>query len=1143
MVKLNHLKGIFVVVFVFLSLFTIALYFLLQSQWGLERIRRYGEMRLESAFSEEGEVEIQGIKGNPFGHLILSGVEIRTPDVLVRIEQCYLRYNPLKLFIYKELHFHFENGEVENLDYILADLHLGGKLNSRNRRIRLNLKEGSGNLKKKGVENGEVRFEGVEGEVVFFPEGGEGVFKMIEGGKVTLSTTQSHFTGRVFNSRLMIQNSSLSLEEVSRLFFPSLPMSGSVELEGEFWLEGNEPRLNGDLEFEEGNIMGFAIGEVKARVFLEGGILTLNTEDLQGGTIGILVNTKETPPYIHFDGELDRMNLSRFFPFYETRLDGNVRGIGRGLGDWTVTFSLGESELHHLTISELEGTLEMKNERLFIPTLMVRKGGSRIQLTGDQSEDELLYNLESKDVELSEVLPFFYDAYPVLEGMAISGKFSCDLVSRRFPENPSLFGSFWIRDPQFQNQKAGLLSADLQFSSLGRNLTGEGKLAINHWKMLNRTIESLDFHFGSRNGDVQYTLQSVTPEETLRISGKGNRIKKTTFIHWDKLNFRGKEFEISNEEPIHITLQEDGFALSTGPINFMDGTLNLWTSIEGKGRRGESFLVIEGDGVQLDRVSKLLNLPWDFAGLGKFNFTARGNLEAPRFQFAFEGRDFRMDEASDPHTNSHIALRNVNFDSISLAFSHENGKITVEKGELYRKGEMSTISGYLPFDWVSELGNGQFVKPSTHAEEISIHLDLKNIGVWIFSPFRDLFDVSKGEIYGEIDLHGTLSKPELDGMLKLSSGEMFIPSSSTQITKVEGVIRLEEDRVYLERFHGSSGEGWIEAEGSVAIDLNRLQADSFEMYIHAKRSTFDGFSDVHVLVDAELRILGTPDFPAIEGSLSIIEGGIFREFRSTEEVPLNNSNLTYEFNIQAERNIWLKNSNADIEFKGEISVRGEAGRRVISGILEAVQGEFFYMDHSFEVSQGLLTFTNSPELNPSMDILAETKIRYKPNGSDQVKSGTIQLHATGTLREPHFDLIPPIEDDLSREEMIAYLTLNMSLEEFTESGMTGIMSGAGERGMAYLERRLSRELERSTGLDALIMETQLFSEEKRARFTFGKYLRRDLFVSYSADLLAMESNRFKVEYYLGKKVSLYGQRSGSDIEKEYDAGLEYKHRY
>lgn len=1105
---------------------------LLQSPWGLEKVRRFGVKSLHVLMEGEGEVEIRGIEGNPFFQLTLKGIKIKRKDYQVRVDQGHFRYNLLKFLFFKELDFTLENGEIRNSRFTFTDFHLKGSLLGRGEGRRLRIIEGRGNLDQFAGNVGErVPLRILEGEILIKEEHKDSFFERFDGTTLSLSSPKSHLKGKVADSKLKITRASFSLEELRILFIPSFEMRGDVEMDGEFWWEEGDPRMRGNLTLRAEEILGVSLKERKAELALEKGILNLRTDLGDEGEVLFRMATRETPPTFEFEGDLEGLDLSEVFPFYSTKLFGKFHGVGKGRKDWKATFSFGESQIHHLTITRSEGTIEMRGGKLFIPTFWAKKEDSQLRLHGEDSREGVRYNLVTAEVELSEILPFFIKKFPFLEEALIRGKLSSDLVARGFPENPSLYGSIWVRDPQVNEMKAALLSLELQFQSLGKKLTGDGKMGVSQWKLSNRTIESLDLELNSQNGKSSYTLTSSSSEETLTLFGKEERKGEIHLFQIDTLRFLGENLMISNREPIHFTIQKKGFALTTGPLDFLEGSINLWAAYE---REGKSSLVMEGDRLPLMRLGQLLQLPWKMDGEGWFNLTAQGTPGDPQLELAFLGRGFRLD--SDPTLPSRfISLKNVDLDSLSLLLSHKNNRLRVLKGSLYREGMVTEITGSLPIKF-----KGRVEIPE---EWMEFHLDMKNIGAWIFSPFRTLFDLSEGKIEGKMKIGGTPEKPEMDGELRIASGEIFIPSTATPLTRVEGRLTLARNRVLIEKVRGVSSTGWVEAKGRVDLDLENFRDKSIDIEITAEKTPFEGFSDVSALVDGQLRISGSSEKPRIEGTIRVIEGIILREFRSEEEDYLP-SDFSIDFSIFAERNVWLRNSNADIELSGEVVIRGEEGRRVVSGALQAEKGELFYLDRTYRVTRGMLSFPNSTELNPSLDLEAETEIRYRDRiegeDRDTVIDSRIGLHVTGTLLEPQFQLIPP--PGISEEEILFYLTLNMPLRDIAETGVENLMSGAGNRGMVLLQRRLSRELERSTGLDALSLETQFFGKEKMARFTFGKYLFRDVYVSYSGDLLSMERNQFKVEYYLGRGTSLYGQRSGS-LEEEYDMGLEYQYRY
>jgi hypothetical protein len=60
------------------------------------------------------------------------------------------------------------------------------------------------------------------------------------------------------------------------------------------------------------------------------------------------------------------------------------------------------------------------------------------------------------------------------------------------------------------------------------------------------------------------------------------------------------------------------------------------------------------------------------------------------------------------------------------------------------------------------------------------------------------------------------------------------------------------------------------------------------------------------------------------------------------------------------------------------------------------------------------------------------------------------------------------------------------------------------------------------------------------RLTAGKYLTKELFTSYSQDLLGKTGTDLRAEYRLNRVASLYGER---DEDSRYNVGVKWRWRY
>lgn len=93
----------------------------------------------------------------------------------------------------------------------------------------------------------------------------------------------------------------------------------------------------------------------------------------------------------------------------------------------------------------------------------------------------------------------------------------------------------------------------------------------------------------------------------------------------------------------------------------------------------------------------------------------------------------------------------------------------------------------------------------------------------------------------------------------------------------------------------------------------------------------------------------------------------------------------------------------------------------------------------------------------------------------------------------------------------------------------------------YFRLKVLRQLQKTMAIDAIDVKTELLGEEeKKAELTVGKYISRDLYLSYTQDLFATSKNQFRAEYYLWRGGAIVAER---DEEDKYNLGVQLKFRY
>ncbi|MEM2106713.1 MAG: translocation/assembly module TamB domain-containing protein, partial [Candidatus Bathyarchaeia archaeon] len=141
----------------------------------------------------------------------------------------------------------------------------------------------------------------------------------------------------------------------------------------------------------------------------------------------------------------------------------------------------------------------------------------------------------------------------------------------------------------------------------------------------------------------------------------------------------------------------------------------------------------------------------------------------------------------------------------------------------------------------------------------------------------------------------------------------------------------------------------------------------------------------------------------ISGDITIKEALITKEFESSLSLPSKNTqNIYLNLKITGERDIWLRNQMCDIEFSANLNIFNQDDNQIYSGSLTALQGNFYYLDHTLKISKGEIIFDNISELNPHLDINAELATRQIQIQPDQTERIKIILSLTGRLNEPTF---------------------------------------------------------------------------------------------------------------------------------------------
>jgi hypothetical protein len=425
-------------------------------------------------------------------------------------------------------------------------------------------------------------------------------------------------------------------------------------------------------------------------------------------------------------------------------------------------------------------------------------------------------------------------------------------------------------------------------------------------------------------------------------------------------------------------------------------------------------------------------------------------------------------------------------------------------------------------------------------EDSELTARFSDVGVWVLAFLENFMGDPAGLMTGEVVFRGNINQFELNGGGRIHGGSFSVDVIASQFDSVDTDVLFEGDRIVF-----ATGKGLISPMNG--RKLSRQWVSGGGVVKLEERFRVDNLNFDFSFVDAPLQFppfaygIGSGNFSMsmrdrvmyYNGNITVSEAVIPLEFgmKIEDEQEVHDDDWHVNLRLKAERNVWLRNPDADIEFGGEVTIVREDGPVFLSGIMETDRGNYYWVNHILNITQGKVTFIPGDEIDPDLDFWAEMNTR----------EGTkIILHLFGPISEPIFEFYTDPPGQYTEQDIVTYLNLNITWQELEQLKRGEYMSRIIPHSLlSWLEGDISRAIRRYTGLDYFHIETPFFEEGDKAKLTVGKFVARNLFVTYTYDITTF-SNEFNVEYFIDDKNKIQVER---DETGEYSLQYQYRLRF
>jgi autotransporter translocation and assembly factor TamB len=652
--------------------------------------------------------------------------------------------------------------------------------------------------------------------------------------------------------------------------------------------------------------------------------------------------------------------------------------------------------------------------------------------------------------------------------------------------------------------------------AMGRELSGQVRLTAARASYGGFTVDSVQLTWQEQ----QFGLGVWQPGVKVVADGAARLGRDSVVIDFTTLRIGAKSDTLTMHDALHLRLRHGSLDVQLAISDVAGGDVHATlASANGKLTRAE----VAVSRLDLARLKVLLGLGFDMSGTVSLGVTGSDTflltLDADRLNIPVADVNLSRVQGAASITRTRASVDH-------LWLVHLDSSAVPETSIIAGSVEYKTEAGF-------ELGAAD------------LRARLRNPGIWVVAFLKPTMELRQGTIFGDLALKGGLTRPVFDGRVRISRARLGVPVIGATFDRVNAELVFDRSRINIEKLTGRSDHGNVLVTGFVDIG-ERWQVDSLRFHGDFSGTTINPQPEIYGIIGGSLDLdwaMGRPY--SLSGTVDIEEALVAFAFGQSAGVTEgHDTTFVFDIRVRAERDIWLRSQRAgidfggaDIEFGGDMTIRKTMTDMLYSGELVSRQGTVYYLDQALRVTSGSVKFENISTVNPDLDITAELPIRAGPG--DAKVPDKIVLTLTGTLEKPVFGFTsePPVWDETG---IASYLSLNVTPDQLSAMDQKNVVTKLlSQRLLNYFQLQVSKRARGFVSLDYLEFESGLLSG-RETKVTVGKYVGRNLYVSYTQNFTGDMSPAFRVEYYVNRKNEVLAERSTSG---RYSLRYQFKLRY
>lgn len=409
-------------------------------------------------------------------------------------------------------------------------------------------------------------------------------------------------------------------------------------------------------------------------------------------------------------------------------------------------------------------------------------------------------------------------------------------------------------------------------------------------------------------------------------------------------------------------------------------------------------------------------------------------------------------------------------------------------------------------------------------------------------PFTERIGEPAGRIHIAARGQGPWNRMQWQGQAQFEQVGFQWQAWDQNVHAVEGTVRIGPEEIVVDHLSGMLDTGRFALDGRLKLS-GRLPVQG-RLALSAKALPVHWRDTLDLTIGADLVLRGDPRQPALEGSVTLLEGAYYKDVsfnlvsritqhRRAEPVPVGtwsppqwfapvalNVTVGYRYPLLVDNNVARLNVTPDFE------IGGTAAKPVLTGRAGVTEGELYFRGKTFTIKRGVVDFVNPYKIEPTLDVSAVAQIR--------------KWQVTLTASGPPDNLAVQLSSDPAESDsnILSLILLGRTSEELSQGGG----GSTPEQMLASLaETAWGESIKKRTGVDILEVETGAKEENQKAdriQVTVGKYLSPRFTVKYSVEATGGETiQRATSEYKLLENILASGFQ---DTQGNYGGELQFR---